>query len=70
MVEVFFSLATASTVVEKAIINTSIVVHNGINNIVSKSKFSTSNSDSFLENLPPSDAVNNIIPLAPRPAKH
>ena len=70
MVEVFLSFATASMVVEMAIINTIIVVHNGISNIVSKSKLNTSNSDSFLENLPPSDAVNNIIPLAPRPARH
>ena len=70
MVEVFSDFATASMVVEKAIINTIIVVHNGISNIVSKSKLNMSNSDSFLENLPPSDAVNNIIPLAPRPARH
>lgn len=60
---------TARTVADTPVIKITPVAHTGISKMVSKDRLNTSNNDSFLVNLPPSDAVSNIKPLAPKPAK-
>ena len=69
MADWFLKPSTARIVVEMPINKIAVVAHIGIKKMVSYGRLSTSSKDSFLVNLPPTEAVSSMKPLAARPAE-